>query len=288
MGEPVAAIIYPQLIGSFIIGIVTELKGKVEGFSHTLFVGLTTGLCGSITTFSGVILGSSKQYFNILDYDRTWAQSFIGGLTVNLLGFGMGFLGFLFGKHAGEWINEESGHKNLGKTKKLIFTQTLWYDKENITNTDFSMMVLVGLSVFGVILGIFVWDFDTRLIYSLIFAPVGTLTRRFASSLNQINPKFPLGTFAVNVFGSAFVTFCFLLPGATTVSENTCYMMAGLISGFCGCLTTISTFVVELSNLDKRHAYKYGAASIIGGQILSIILFLIMKTQKPYKNICVI
>jgi len=288
MGEPVAVIIYPQIIGCFIIGIVIEMKAKIESYSHTLFVGLTTGLCGSITTFSGVILGSSQQYFNVLGYDRTLIQSIMGGLTVDLLGFGMGFIAFLFGKHIGEWINEEYMNTKPGSTSTLVYTQPTWFKKEHITKTDILIVILAALSVVGVTVGSLVWKLDHRLVYSLVFAPVGTFMRRFMSFLNSVNQKFPLGTFFVNVFGSALLVLLFLIPGVTAVSNNHCYMIAGLMAGFCGCFTTVSTWVVELSVLNKKYAYIYGAASIIFAEILSIMLFLAMKTEKPYNNLCVI
>ncbi len=288
MGEPVAAIIYPQIIGCFIIGIVIELKAKIESSSHTLFIGLTTGLCGSITTFSGVILGSSQQYFNVLGYDRTMAQNIMAGLTVDLLGFGMGFIAFLFGKHIGEWLNEEYIKMPLGNAGSLVYSNPTWFNKEHITKTDVGVIILGVLSVLAATVASLTMNIDHRLMYALIFAPIGTFMRRWMSALNGINNKFPIGTFLVNIIGSTILVLLFLIPGVTAVSNNHCYIIAGLMTGFCGCFTTVSTWVVELSFLNKKYAYIYGAASIIFAEILSIMLFLAMKTHQPYNNVCTI
>lgn len=50
-----------------------------------------------------------------------------------------------------------------------------------------------------------------------------------------------------------------------------CQVLEGIIDGFCGCLTTVRTWVLELSNLRRRHAYTYGAVSMAVGLCLLII-----------------
>jgi CrcB protein len=39
-------------------------------------------------------------------------------------------------------------------------------------------------------------------------------------------------------------------------------VLQGIEDGFCGCLTTVSTWVIELTSLRRRNAYRYGAASV--------------------------
>lgn len=41
-----------------------------------------------------------------------------------------------------------------------------------------------------------------------------------------------------------------------------CQVLQGVQHGFCGCLTTVSTWVVELHSLRRKHAYFYGTASV--------------------------
>jgi fluoride ion exporter CrcB/FEX len=40
-----------------------------------------------------------------------------------------------------------------------------------------------------------------------------------------------------------------------------CQALQGIQDGFCGCLTTVSTWVLELMSLRRRHAYIYGGLS---------------------------
>ena len=42
--------------------------------------------------------------------------------------------------------------------------------------------------------------------------------------------------------------------------------------GFCGCLSTVSTWVSELASLRRRNAYRYGAASVIVALCFLIII----------------
>jgi CrcB protein len=51
-----------------------------------------------------------------------------------------------------------------------------------------------------------------------------------------------------------------------------CQVLQGIEDGFCGCLTTVSTWVSELSSLRRRNAYRYGAASVIVALCFLIVI----------------
>lgn len=44
-----------------------------------------------------------------------------------------------------------------------------------------------------------------------------------------------------------------------------CQVLQGVQDGFCGCLTTISTWVLELTSLRRKHAYTYAGMSVSVG-----------------------
>ncbi|MEV6037384.1 fluoride efflux transporter CrcB [Nonomuraea sp. NPDC052116] len=73
---------------------------------------------------------------------------------------------------------------------------------------------------------------------------------------------FPWGTLTVNVFGSALLGFLAALPAAGGV-------MALLGTGFCGALTTYSTFGYETVRLVEEgarfHAVANAGASVVAG-----------------------
>lgn len=111
-----------------------------------------------------------------------------------------------------------------------------------------------------------------EVLFALVFAPLGCLLRYYASlRLNGVSATFPLGTFAVNIFGCAVEAMCYdiqhvplLSIGGNLVGGGRvgCQVLQGVMDGFCGCLTTVSTWVAELETLKRRHAYFYGLVSL--------------------------
>jgi len=103
-----------------------------------------------------------------------------------------------------------------------------------------------------------------RAVFALVFAPLGCLGRFYASILlNSKISSFPLGTFIVNMVGTAVLGMCYDLQHVPFGGLVGCQVLQGIMDGFCGCLTTISTWVAELSSLRRKHAYTYGATSVI-------------------------
>jgi fluoride ion exporter CrcB/FEX len=103
-----------------------------------------------------------------------------------------------------------------------------------------------------------------RAVFALVFAPLGCLGRFYASLyLNGKFASFPLGTFAANVFGTAVIGMSYDLQHVPLGGVVGCQVLQGIEDGFCGCLTTVSTWVSELSTLRRRNAYRYGALSVV-------------------------
>jgi len=119
-----------------------------------------------------------------------------------------------------------------------------------------------------------------RAVFSCVFAPVGCFVRYYLSMyLNSRIPAFPLGTFTTNVFGTIIEGVCYDLQhvsglGAVVPAALTgCQVLQGVMDGFCGSATTISTWVVEMNGLSKRrHAYVYGLASVVVSLCFLIVI----------------
>jgi fluoride ion exporter CrcB/FEX len=87
--------------------------------------------------------------------------------------------------------------------------------------------------------------------------------------LNRQIPAFPLGTFVVNISGTMILGIAFLLQHAPLASSGLgggsyagCQILQGVMDGFCGCLTTVSTWILDLSDTRRCHAYIYGSATV--------------------------
>lgn len=120
------------------------------------------------------------------------------------------------------------------------------------------------------------WSQETwrsQALFALVFAPPGCLLRFYTSlHLNGRIKAFPLGTFAVNIFGTAMEAMFLDLQRVPIGGMVGCQVLQGVSDGFCGCLTTVSTWVAELTGLRLRHAYFYGVMSVIMALSLMIII----------------
>lgn len=93
----------------------------------------------------------------------------------------------------------------------------------------------------------------------MVGAPLRYLTDRLVQSKHD--GTFPWGTMSVNVIGS------FLL-GLLTASAASPQLQALLGTGFCGALTTYSTFSYETLQLARKHARTLA----LGNAVLSVIV----------------
>ncbi len=109
---------------------------------------------------------------------------------------------------------------------------------------------------------------------ALIFSFPGTLTRYLLSTtLNKRLKALPLGTLSANILGTALLaSFRVLQSTPSPPSSTACNILQGLVDGYCGCLTTISTFAAELGDLGFRKACKYAILSWALGQITMVLI----------------
>lgn len=109
---------------------------------------------------------------------------------------------------------------------------------------------------------------------ALLFSFPGTLTRYVLSIV--LNPRLkllPVGTLVANEFGTSLLAMFHALQGLNhPVSPGACAILQGLDDGYCGCLTTVSTFASELRALGTRKGLLYGTVSIGLGQILMVLI----------------
>lgn len=110
---------------------------------------------------------------------------------------------------------------------------------------------------------------------ALLFAFPGAFLRYWLSvKLNSKYPKLPLGTLAANTLGSGLLATFHVLERIKggNISYTSCVMLIGLSDGFCGCLSTVSTFASELRTLEKWRAWRYAAISILLGQATMVLI----------------
>lgn len=134
-------------------------------------------------------------------------------------------------------------------------------------------------------------SYRSQAVASLLFSFPGTLSRYLlALSMNTMMKKIPLGTMTANILGTGLLgVFHVLQNKRPHVSPHACSALQGLIDGFCGALTTVSTFAVELNTMGgSRYAWIYGGVSIAISQLLLVIVILPAHTLSnvPFVRAC--
>ncbi|OSS44827.1 hypothetical protein B5807_10616 [Epicoccum nigrum] len=255
--------------------------GKVKK-TIPLYIGLTTGFCGSFTSFSSfirdVFLGLSND-LPAPTYHRSPTAAPTASLAPRAAGYSvMALLGVILitialclcalraGAHLAASLDPVTPTLPFRRTRKLLDP----------------LFVLLGLgSWLGAVLLAALPPHNAwrgQALFACVFAPLGCLARYYVSLLlNPRNPSFPLGTFACNMFGTAVLGMAYDLQrvaigGVTGGGIVGCQVLQGIEDGFCGALTTVSTWMVELDTLRRVRAYVYGASSVAVGLSVMVVI----------------
>ncbi|KAK5627605.1 hypothetical protein RRF57_003320 [Xylaria bambusicola] len=240
-----------------------------------LYIGLATGFCGSFTSFSSFI----RDIFLALSNDlpmpdgastpRNGGYSFLALLAVTIGTISLSFSGFHLGAHLAEALEPVIPSIRYPLSRKFLDPLAVvlgwgsWIGAVILSIVPPDRYSNPGSSEF--------WRGGAT--FALVFAPLGCLARFYASArLNGRVAAFPLGTFAVNTAGTAILGMAWDLAHVPAGGVVGCQVLQGIEDGFCGCLTTVSTWIVELVALGRRKAYVYGAASVVSALLLLIAI----------------
>ncbi|KAL8715354.1 MAG: hypothetical protein Q9220_000687 [cf. Caloplaca sp. 1 TL-2023] len=317
-GAPVqTSILWPNVAGSFIMGFLIEdrkffsgedwiqnhhhhslssssfpsqhpLDEEQQRERHTtikktvpLYIGLSTGFCGSFTSFSSFLRDIFLALANRLPVpishlsssgapidsastvSRNGGYSVMALLSVIIVTVALCLGALIVGAHLA--IATERFTPSI----KYLFARRF---------LDRGVVVLGFGCWLGAVL-MAIWPPDRHkgypeywrgtALFAIVFAPLGCLARFYMSvALNSRIKSFPLGTFAINMIGTALEgIFWDLQHSQSTVGGGRvgCQVLQGMMDGFCGAATTVSTWVAELNGLRRRHAYFYGGMSVTVG-----------------------
>ncbi|KIK94694.1 hypothetical protein PAXRUDRAFT_142344 [Paxillus rubicundulus Ve08.2h10] len=250
---------YIQATGCFIMGIALGMKASFGTFYGPLYTAVATGFCGSLTTFSGWQVDIFNSWVNTGRFHRTPLQSFIDGFTKTWVTLVLSLASLLFGSHISGLI--------------LPHIPVVPPPSKTVRYTLTVMSVMSYAATFPAYLLLPV-NYRHQATAALLFSYPGTLTRYLLSmKLNPLIRVFPLGTLTANALGTALLGFFHVLQGVPfAVSPNACSLLQGLGDGYCGCLTTVSTFAAEVDALDGPKAWLYVTLSWVVGQLLLLVI----------------
>jgi fluoride exporter len=257
--------------------------GKVKK-TIPLFIGLATGFCGCFTSFSSFIRDAYLALSNTLPSpspgpstipSRNGGYSFEGLLAIIIIHITVSISALKFGAH-------------LALALDPIMPTVPFKGIRTILD-PFIVCLGLGSWTAAVFLSIFPphQSWRGKVTFALALAPLGCLSRFYVSKyLNSRIPSFPLGTFAVNIFGTIILGICFDLQHSVTVAGKLtgCQVLEGVMEGFCGCTTTVSTWVAELTGLRRKHGYFYGLTSVLVALLFLIVIMGTLQWSRGFQG----
>ncbi|KAK0653264.1 Fluoride export protein 1 [Lasiodiplodia hormozganensis] len=236
-----------------------------------LYVGLSVGFCGCFTTFSSFMRDAFLALSNDLNTAVTSSKVTTSAARPRNDGYSVeSVLAVLILEIAASLAALDLG-AHVAILVEPVFERIPRLENANLRAILDPVAAVLAWPMWLGTVFMAIWPPHDRwrgqAVFALVFAPLGCLLRFYLSLwLNGRLPRFPLGTFAANVFGTMVLGMSFDLQRAAVGGGVAgCQVLQGVEDGFCGCLTTVSTWILELKSLRRRHAYVYGAVSLAVG-----------------------
>ncbi|KAI9512241.1 CrcB-like protein-domain-containing protein [Russula earlei] len=258
-GNSIFPLAYPQALGCFLMGVALPLRDTISRYYSPLYTAVTTGFCGSLTTFSGWQLDVFNSWINEGQFHRAGLRDAVDGVTKLFFTLSISLASLSFGAHIGKLL--------------IPVIPKLRPPSRVMQHTVSIVSVLVYLATFPSYFRLSP-SFRHQATAALLFSFPGTLTRYMLSiCLNPRLKLLPIGTLVANEVGTSLLALFRVLQGlGDALSPDACSILQGLGDGYCGCLTTVSTFVAELSTLETGRRWFYAIVSIVMGQILVVLI----------------
>jgi CrcB protein len=268
---------YANALGCFVMGILAEcnvvllVPNKFTRLSNLVAVGMMTGYCGCTTTFS------SWQYDSM--YALLTGQ--VGTFFLReVIGLCVSYYALVFGHDMAALIIIPIFNAILHKirSKKQTIADMKDDKRKGISVTTVLWRVIIVLFVIANVLLTCLFiallssplDPTTRLVSAaMLFCPFGC-TLRYLFSLGNVKlaPKIPIFTFCANLLATIIVGFFKVTDQRYSSIYNTeglHIFFMGVTGGFCGCLSTVSSFIEEIHTKlkDVRWRYLYLVLSLV-------------------------
>lgn len=258
----VFAIVWAQMVGCFVMGFSVRKKNEIERVFPPFFVLLGTGYCGSVTTWSTMSNDIFTAYANLSESAGTSRfTGFLSGMAILLITLAAVQGAFQVGMHLAITTPMVPLHpRKAPRSQQRLF---------NLLTVLFGPLFWLGalfLLIFGPA------SYRPNFSFAIVVGPFGAIARYHISRLlNPISSTLPYGTLFCNTLSTTIVAVMQLLARHPRNALG-CAALKGVIDGFCGSLSTISTMVVELRGLSTFHSYRYILVSWAAAQCALVVI----------------
>lgn len=254
-GSYLGGVVWANFAACTIMGALVESQyawiGEKPKSEYLLYLGATTGFCGTCSSFSSLILEAFVKSANIMiggasNYPNA-GYGVMECLSVMIAQMCISIAGFGLGRQLIQQYDPPSSHIAMVESILAVAGLCSW----------------IAVTALMAIPGWRSWMF------ACVVSPLACWMRYHISKwLNPRNKEFPLGTFTVNVIATVLLAVLNLLGrgkvgnGRIVNTVLSCHIIQGLEDGLCGTLSTVSTFVSELHSLKLRSGYIYAGVSL--------------------------
>lgn len=273
----------PNMLGCFLMGALIETKGFFSSPKRkSIHFGLCTGLCGCLTTFSGLSnIAASFLWLPLLTSESPlvgrWLLCLLIGLCTSWVSYRVGKTlaiivfpyrpnpGFNSISPANRRREPDAEHHSgmdddhspseaavaISPTSSTTSTSTPTLDTSRTPPTSLlptiALLLLSCIEIFLVLFSVLV----SRSIFdlALIFAPVGTWARVQLARLNVAFPYSRLGTLSANTLGCAIAALVVCFTTSFALSTASAQWLRAISVGGAGSLSTMSTLMYEVELL---------------------------------------
>ena len=225
-----------NMLGCWIQGLIIPIAAF---FSETMYASLTLGFCSAITTYC-----AWNQTIAALFYDG----HVLRGAAALLLGLFAPYCAMLCGVFMGRCLNAHccQNYKSRPTTA-------------GPTMSTSNVMSVVSVLVLGAVAAVAIAEsvktdrhghghpLERRMFVAACLGPIGTLLRGLIARLNKDNGGFlgvPWGTLIANLLAS--ILYAVMMVVQSRSRADRAWLPEAFAIGLFGCLSTLSTFVVEI------------------------------------------
>ncbi|CCK71556.1 FluC/FEX family fluoride channel KNAG_0H01430 [Huiozyma naganishii CBS 8797] len=293
--------LWPNFVACLLMGALQILNGPENSWFTEcpyLYTGLTTGFCGACSSYSSMVLemmhySTSLNRININEHVKlpNRAYGIMEFLSVLLSHLFISFGAYIWGRALAEQLaaavttsrdseksedSSDTPHPTPVVAHHTVLKYVKWLNMVFAAATIPLIALLIVLAC--------VYNNYSRAVWTLppLFGIFGSLLRHHLSlSFNSGNVRFPHGTFIANQLGVILIcVFDMVQRGKKNGHSNTpiitsvtaCRVVSALSNGFCGCLSTLSTFMNEGYRLGFRGSLFYYSVSFGVSYIVCIIM----------------